>query len=1155
MSRTTKPKGSPLKKILLGAGGVVGVVGVAAAIAFLTLDPKALITEKKDALLKDVSTKIGRELTSGDVTARVGASLGATIQAIRLAGPARSDGAAAPAQLEIQQVDVQLSLLRALLSFGKDLHVERFTIDGLVVRAARDGDGTWDFQDILDQLASDAPADDEGSPTDTTALAGLRIANVMVRNGRVELNDAMLGRPLAISALNVGVSDVVLGDPLSVTVQANLEDSGKKNPIDIAVRLATLPKDLSFDPLPDVDVKAVVTDVDLGPWGGLVPTDVPGPLAGTLRTDLTAKLSKGAAVVDVAGTVMTRGLVLRDAIGPQASKEARAAAPRGTPLDLDVTVGLRSTETTLALEKLTLKGSGLDVSGSLTKEGDGLAGLKAAAVTASIVDVQKLLGALPPSLRGLPEEVRIVGPLTAQLDKKGDALTAKLGLDNAQVRYVTKDDDGVESTAFDKAPGKALSLSLNGKNTAEALTIDDFALLIDNIKLGGKIVLPNKDGEAITADVHSGAIVLSSLQGLVPPFKDAIGRGQKVEGVVNVDVNARSAGGKQEAVIALDMKNLDVNLASTVVRGSGGVDVRAVPAGGDVSVVAKADLDGLSIVKSSGGETTLNKAAGLPLRLDADVKKGATDATINNVKLVIGKSVITGKGGVKNMGQKGESLSLDFGVVDVAFNDLRQALPGASKLPAGGRLRGALSLKGALSAKGLGLDAKNLDIGFGSSAIKGTVSVDNFDAPVVDVDLSQVVLGFDDLRPMGGSMGDLPAGGRFDGTVKVKGDTAKSSTVKLDVKINRLNAGRSDLKGTLAVTNLDKPQFTMSTQSDFLDVDGLRAAFGGGDDPKASKKPAKDDNPHGLSRDTRNLLAGVNGKATLQAKKALVKDMNLSDFTGILTMTRGVAKFDKLDFGFYGGTVSASGTLFDLPAERTRYDIDFHAKNVNFGAFLADQTDMGKIFSGTVSPDLKVKGRGLAPGDFAITADGPAELAFRDLKIASLDILGPLNDAMKKTGKAGAFNAAAAANEKGLTLMNFKALTRFIGGKLKLEKPVEADTPFGKMKIEGATGLDAKLDFKSTLQLTPAMVKKMTGGKITPKSDIPVPMKIGGTWDKPSITGIEVDKLLVAIVGDAVKGAVDAVVGDKGKDVVEGAKDVVGDLLGGDKKKPKKKKK
>src|SRR5207247_418669 len=137
----------------------------------------------------------------------------------------------------------------------KDLYVERFGVDKLVIRAARDGDGRWDFQDILDKLSADdpnappKPSDPSGNAKSGAPdfLKGLRIASVKIADGRVELNDAMLGRPLAVGALNIDVSDVELGKPLAVKIGANLEDGAKKSPVAIDTKLAVLPADLSFD--------------------------------------------------------------------------------------------------------------------------------------------------------------------------------------------------------------------------------------------------------------------------------------------------------------------------------------------------------------------------------------------------------------------------------------------------------------------------------------------------------------------------------------------------------------------------------------------------------------------------------------------------------------------------------------------------------------------------------------------------------------------------------------------------------------------------------------------------------------------------------------------------------------------------------------------
>ena len=191
-----------------------------------------------------------------------------------------------PGQLSIGAVDVRFSIARALLTFGRDLHVERFGVQGLQLRAARDGDGTWDFQDVLDKLSADEGA--PGEKSDTSFLAGARIAEVAITDGTLELDDKVVGRPLQAYDIDIQTSDVVLGDPLMVSLHAMLRDGARESPVDIKARLAVLPKDLSFDPLPDLEAEAKLHDVDLGSWGALVPADVPAPVRGTLRASLTA---------------------------------------------------------------------------------------------------------------------------------------------------------------------------------------------------------------------------------------------------------------------------------------------------------------------------------------------------------------------------------------------------------------------------------------------------------------------------------------------------------------------------------------------------------------------------------------------------------------------------------------------------------------------------------------------------------------------------------------------------------------------------------------------------------------------------------------------------------------------------------------------------
>jgi hypothetical protein len=84
----------------------------------------------------------------------------------------------------------------------------------------------------------------------------------------------------------------------------------------------------------------------------------------------------------------------------------------------------------------------------------------------------------------------------------------------------------------------------------------------------------------------------------------------------------------------------------------------------------------------------------------------------------------------------------------------------------------------------------------------------------------------------------------------------------------------------------------------------------------------------------------------------------------------------------------------------------------------------------------------------------------------------------------------------------------------------------------------------------------MTGDKVKLKKPVPVPMKIGGTWDKPEVTGVDVGDLVKAVVsalgGKAVEDAVSNITKDGGDKAKDKAADAVGDLLGGDDKDKKK---
>ena len=422
--------------------------------------------------------------------------------------------------------------------------------------------------------------------------------------------------------------------------------------------------------------------------------------------------------------------------------------------------------------------------------------------------------------------------------------------------------------------------------------------------------------------------------------------------------------------------------------------------------------------------------------------------------------------------------------------------------------------------------------------------VANLSSPVLDVDLPTLDVVFDDVRTLSDSLSDLPAGGHFTGTAKVVGDTNRSSTVDVNVGIIVLAIDESTLTGKLALHGLDAPRFTADLSANMLNVDKLRAAFGGS--PSAatsspSSPSAKDDNPHGLSNKTRARLATLNGTASLKAKKAIVKGIPVSDFDGKLTMNHGVLAFDTLRFGLYGGTMTATGTLLDLPSERTGYTLHMKGEHIDLGTALAAHTGIGKVFSGSVSPSLDVVGKGIAAGDFAATLEGPAQLVAAAMQLVSLDLMGPLVTALKAAGVGGNLVKPIASVEKGTQLKDVNAALMFHAGKMTLQKPMESTTPYGKLSVEGGASLDDTLDLKATLHLTPQTLSQLTSGHFAPKDAVPVPLHIGGSWEHPIVSGLDVGAIAKGLLGSSAQKAAD-VVKDTAKDV---AKDAVGKVLSG----------
>jgi hypothetical protein len=1121
-----------MKRLLIVLGGLLGILVIGGAAALLLLDPAALADKQKVKLTAQLTEELGRAVSVGPITAKVFPVLAVEVRDVRVAGAS----AESPALLRVGKTELRFSFWRALMSLGKDLEVRSFALRDVEAHVARDEDGRWSFDDILARRAERAPpASADEPPTDLSFLEGVRVDRAELAGVSVTIADAALGRPLTIKDLGLVLENVRLGAPLAANLVANLVDSGKSSPITLSARFEELPKDLSFDPVPAGAFALTLAQLDVAPWGGLVPADGFAPAAGTLQAKVRLKTGVGLERFEGEGTLGAKGLVLRDGY------------KRGQPMDAELDFGfdVDTNKPRYEIRRLNVVGTGLELKAQVLAARPSLAALERADVDAKVADLSRLLAALPQGMAALPEELSLAGPLSLRLMGNAKQVEANLNLDAASVRW---------GDSFEKPRNRPLNLSLKGTQKGDALRIEPFALQVDTARIEGTMDLPLDDKAPMRADIKSGAIQLASLQEVIPPFKKALSRGDRVRGAMQLELVAKSAGGKQEVHARLGLRDLDMALEETTAKGIASLLVDVVPQEAVLSLKAEADLTELALQSMNEGQVVLDKPAGVPARLAIDVTRSDKRADVKQALLAVGKTTVSATGSATGLDTKASQLALDFGRVDLAFDDLRRALPGAGALPAGGSLRGAVKVTGSPEALAtVVVDAKDLDVSFGGSRMKGAVRVRGLDEMALEADLASVTLAFDDLRALG--VDAVPAGGRYEGSLKLVHDSKQPARGNVQLVARALKVGRSDLAGTAEVRNLSRPNFAFDLAGDQVDVDELLELFGSDEEPTSSKKKPKSENPHGLPRSARDSLRKVDGKGTLKAKRVVFEQLPMEKFTGSFIMKAGVVRFEALDFRLYDGDVTAAGTTFDLPATHTGYALKLAVKRLDLGRALAAHTELGQVLSGRVSKDVDVSGRGLTKADLIKTLTGPTVVRSESLQLQSLDVLGPIGRALEHAAKTipGAPRIQSAASGGGTTFQDMIATLQLRTGAMHLQNPLQSKTSFGAMSLEGGAGLEDRLDFTGIVELSPQTLARMTSGYFKANKGVEVPVKIVGTWAKPRVEGIDVARLARSVFGDALKQGLQGLEDKAREEVAKRAGDEVGKALGDPKQSAKEK--
>ncbi|NOK35510.1 AsmA family protein [Corallococcus exercitus] len=571
----------------------------------------------------------------------------------------------------------------------------------------------------------------------------------------------------------------------------------------------------------------------------------------------------------------------------------------------------------------------------------------------------------------------------------------------------------------------------------------------------------------------------------------------------------------------------------------------AVPGGkGPTKLVGVIKALGMKFAGSEGGKA-------LDVVLDTDVTGDMTtgDLALDKLKLDLGPAAITGKGKVKGMltdkpaveGFELVGRNLDPAVLAEYYPPLRKQLNGMIAGPIGLDVRGSGTQEA--QALNIAVDLTPVRLRVPDQLTKDAGGAMKLNAKVTGAAASGGALHFDakadlngvDLRP--GLLVNKAPGQRLE--VAAAGTYAPAKTGSgMTVNVTNMSLGALDDtvtgNATVALAGTGKKAtttFKANVKAARLDAEKLLmseeqvlARTGGKPPPEP---PVEANRFNGYRGDIQFAIASLRYTA-----------MDLSNVTGVVKMVDDLITVEKFSTGIYGGKVVADGTTIRLgPAPEARpFTAKVQVQGLEVAQALAARTPK-QVLTGKFNGNVDVQGVGYTPEKLQQTLLGGIngnllEGTFLGKDLVS-SVTGPLAKALPfaKALKSGDVTSLGGDLPFSVTIKN---------GVAQLSKPITWTRPEAAMNFDGGIGLDGTLNLTGGVSLTPATIKTLTVGKVTPTEAIPVGLKISGKAWSPEVTGIDVKPAATTILKLAGASVAGNLLGEKGKavqDIITGGQD------------------
>jgi hypothetical protein len=834
-------------------------------------------------------------------------------------------------------------------------------------------------------------------------------------------------------------------------------------------------------------------------------------------------LARGGATVEIS----RMNLAIDDATMARPVAVAFSAALLGAEKNFELEARLGATPPALdpgpPLERLRVKLAKTDLAPLVpfiaAAMPDDLGGLESATVA---MDVDLAPGAASPGGRG-PTTARADITLDGLRFQKGEAFTVRLDSDltaalaadgpgDLDIRRFTL---GVGPMALE-ARGKVQALRTapvfsDFAITSKGFDFDQIRKLLPDLDTRTGAILHGPFAVSLTASGSAGA---QSFQGGVELAAASISIPAVLRKPAGVPLGLTVSGRVQGD--AVDLQSLALTIADWRLEAKGTVRGLQTPAPA-VDLTANAASPGLGsvlrllppVAEGLGPRATVNGT----LAIEAQVKGTATamhatlDARLARLAVAVPGARLGGGGTLSVVAdRKGAGLDAtvrgDFTALEALYLDVLRKAAGVPLT-----LRAGASQQPGVQTVTFDLQAAELKAGGRatlrpqgkSQAVAAEVTI----APFRVRSLTAMLPALTETP-----LGDVHAGAKL--TIRGQLDTPGSMEVRIEDLA--LSAGRSDLRGVLVVTNLERPRVELEARSRYLDVDDfVPPSPGKTGDTKGKPAPASGTR----DKDQEDPLKGVTGRIRLDVKKGRTADIDYQNLRADLTVDGGRAVAKVLEVGVFGGNFMGTGSELSLLDEQEPFSAKGKLENIDAGAVITHFAGIPDLVKGRLTGNVELGGKGTTTALLTRTLQGLLEGQLADAELLGGDLLGSLFapvaakvNALPGAGKlldpsADAFKKAV---DKGLGTV--RAALAFDKGAINLNAPLVLSTRSGPLSLDGRVLLDGKWDLTGVLTLSPAAASALTGNRLQIDRPVPVKLAVGGPLAHPRVVPTALDEVV-----------------------------------------------